>query len=751
MNPEKSFWWLLKYRWTSNADPKLIKMTDSSEQLFLLDLQGKSSALRRLECDTAERLLGVMLCPEDNGEAMTDFLRTKADTWAEHAKTKPINTTLAWTGLKAGIMKSLEWPLVATTITESQCDSIMSSVVQTGLRSARVQSQLDEALVYGPEDYLGMGLPNLYYEAGIQKVLHVLQHAHSDTLSGKILRANLQGMQTVVGTEQFFLNVRFHPFQVATEKSWMQSLWRFVSETNITFDYHWPSRNKRVGDGYLTDLFLSWGYTGSKMKSLQKCRIYLQATTVADIADVSGTEIYQAIRNHQRRLDIPSTEGWPHQPRPPGSDWRIWDTAIKRLGKSQQFWWKLAQPLGDWYHDSHWEWYFSPTEAALYKRCTNGDQWLRYIHLGDPARPLAGSFVVSTDKRVPPEDAQRAGTRYLSRGVRLEGYAPEVPASSQVSTDHHPGGHLSASLFHGLNPTESYMIKEYHIDRGDMDSINEAIQKRRIRVVSDGSYYPHSGRAAFQVRIETTDHRNLVIITQHVPGSLDDNDSYQAESAGIWAAMIFINQVVQAYGSPQVSITIACDGKAAIHRACQRGWEVRVTEPHYDILLGIQKEVQRGLIIFRPKWIRSHAEKRKSVKEYSRTEYLNTLCDAGAKRKAQGEYGTWKPRVGQEVYARSYGRRLVRDISQRLRHHITVPTITEFWQLHRGWTEPIDVDWESVGRARRNYPPAKGRWVLKAASGNAPTNSNMLAWGFRESGHCAMTVSYTHLTLPTIA
>jgi len=64
--------------------------------------------------------------------------------------------------------------------------------------------------------------------------------------------------------------------------------------------------------------------------------------------------------------------------------------------------------------------------------------------------------------------------------------------------------------------------------------------------------------------------------------------------------------------------------------------------------------------------------------------------------------------------------------------------IKSFWQRQRGWSNTAEVDWEAIAAARRSFPPAKGRWVLKAASGNAPTNTNMLLWGYREEGHCAM-------------
>jgi hypothetical protein len=83
-------------------------------------------------------------------------------------------------------------------------------------------------------------------------------------------------------------------------------------------------------------------------------RIYLQATTIADIANTEGTLITNysfGAGRHSRTTENPrqSTHAWPQQePRPGQKSWKAWREAIQltlsRDGKTQT----LRQPLGEW-------------------------------------------------------------------------------------------------------------------------------------------------------------------------------------------------------------------------------------------------------------------------------------------------------------------------------------------------------------------------------------------------------------------
>ena len=64
-----------------------------------------------------------------------------------------------------------------------------------------------------------------------------------------------------------------------------------------------------------------------------------------------------------------------------------------------------------------------------------------------------------------------------------------------------------------------------------------ALLKRTVRIVSDGSFQPKTKIDTYEVRIEDENQANQIIVTQYVPGSLNDNDAYRAEATGFWAGL----------------------------------------------------------------------------------------------------------------------------------------------------------------------------------------------------------------------
>ena len=65
-----------------------------------------------------------------------------------------------------------------------------------------------------------------------------------------------------------------------------------------------------------------------EIRNINKCRIYLQVLTLADIYDSSGRSICTNIRDGQKSKDRSSRYKWPFQVRPLTSEWRSWRKAL---------------------------------------------------------------------------------------------------------------------------------------------------------------------------------------------------------------------------------------------------------------------------------------------------------------------------------------------------------------------------------------------------------------------------------------
>lgn len=107
---------------------------------------------------------------------------------------------------------------------------------------------------------------------------------------------------------------------------------------------------------------------------INRCRIFLQATTISDITSADGTRITEFAWTPQQKQSVTnprrSKHSWPRQPRQGPKSWKAWKGALQchlsRNGRGQ----KLRQPLGPWKVSpsesrQHWEWYIDYTTSQI--------------------------------------------------------------------------------------------------------------------------------------------------------------------------------------------------------------------------------------------------------------------------------------------------------------------------------------------------------------------------------------------------
>ena len=83
-----------------------------------------------------------------------------------------------------------------------------------------------------------------------------------------------------------------HYHGLATDR-WMKSIWEGAAEhnVNITIDSKYSLKKQREGDAYLMDFFFRQGYRKAALNRLNRVRKYYRVYSLADIRDVSGTNI----------------------------------------------------------------------------------------------------------------------------------------------------------------------------------------------------------------------------------------------------------------------------------------------------------------------------------------------------------------------------------------------------------------------------------------------------------------------------
>lgn len=736
MNPTKSFWWLIDFEWVNGKwNWKTIEDNDAGIEIH--NPRGELQPLERLEVDTSQRLLGAELCPSDDNTHAMDVLLTKATKWASHASGKKINPTFAWIGLKTGIMKGLEWPLAVSNLSEAQCKKIMVPILKTGLRGSNIQWKIARKLVYGPEEFNGFGLDSLYTVMCCGKITHLVSNIHRKNQFGDVLRMAMECHQLVIGTSQLFLNVDYQPFKKALELTWFTHLWHFAGTNDIKFEYKIKNHNRRKHDRYLTDEFLRLGYRGVAMKYLLQCKIYLQVLTIADIADADGTRVSHGILKHERRTDIPPRFKWPNQPAPSPRAWREWDGAIKKI-THMRLTRHLDDPVGEWTDNKRdqCKWFYSPSERRIYER--NAASWNAYHHEGHQNRPRSGRYRLSAQNNpLPPNDLRRAGISEFGNGLRLRGYAADAEDQNDEPPDNYNYMPALQPFILTLAPTERYLLRSIVMTTGTLTGLARDLRRKKLRMVSDGSYRPLNGRSAFCLYVESKNRRHQAMISYYVPGALADNDPYRAECTGLWAALLFLEAMEKTFNI-RGRVTLSCDGKSALHRCTQLNWIAIPNEPHYDIMIGIERSLKTVSSTIKPKWVKGHKDDQFTFDQLSRYEQLNVMCDTRAKILSDEQYEVHSVNLPGHMFVSLRDTRLTSDINKQIAENIHGASIREYWakKLEIDVDDLKHVEWTALKKARRGFPPNKAKWVTKAMSDNLPTGNNMEKWGLWDNAKC---------------
>ena len=298
-----------------------------------------------------------MTRPDGDMKEQLDVIESKVKTWATNISASALDRSLVWTGLRGTIWKTIEYVLPFAHFNKTQWISLHKHLYRPVLPKAGATRSFPLILRYAPAAFYGLGLPDGEILQGTAKINFVLRNGASGSLAGDALLATLEQLQLEAGISQPVLQQPFSRFDSWTTTCWWKHVWEFLSNHNIhlhnnSLEFPQPQREH---DRVLAEIFLADGLDTKTLQSLQRCRCYMECTTIADIATGSGTHIRQSAFDLTPDVDQPSTLGWGRE-EPSRSDRNQWRDALLRLTNGGL---KLSQPLGAWTHTPHktWAWY----------------------------------------------------------------------------------------------------------------------------------------------------------------------------------------------------------------------------------------------------------------------------------------------------------------------------------------------------------------------------------------------------------
>ena len=155
------------------------------------------------------------------------------------------------------IMKQLEYPLTATSFSQSECNAIMKFVLEAGLSCSGIVRTIPRPLVYGPIKYQGLGIHDLYVTQGILHLQEMVEHGYRGSDStGKLIRTSAEHLLLELGTPEALFEHAYKKYHSLATRCWLKSTWEFVSKADIQLTTTLPTlKTSCPGDIFLIPAF----------------------------------------------------------------------------------------------------------------------------------------------------------------------------------------------------------------------------------------------------------------------------------------------------------------------------------------------------------------------------------------------------------------------------------------------------------------------------------------------------------------
>ena len=320
--PEKSWIYAIDFGFHNSGKWFYRAPADIEEDLSVIDHNGTRQTLEKIDSHQGKETLGVILSPDGNNESQVEKLCDKAKEWSDYVLTGHLSSSEARLALDTTIMRTLSYPLPALTLSEKECNKIMKPILDAALAKTHVCRNFPHAVVYGPKQEKGLGFSNLFLNQGLSHITAIQQFLDAtNNITGSFLRNSIELLKVELGTGTNLFTTPYDEFSPMATDCWIKHAWKFAHNHEIEISESVTSNLilRRRHDSYIMSKISHLScYSGAELCHINRCRIYLQVTTLSDITTACGKYFSHPAYHCLFDDSIPHHYDWPVQPRPYG-------------------------------------------------------------------------------------------------------------------------------------------------------------------------------------------------------------------------------------------------------------------------------------------------------------------------------------------------------------------------------------------------------------------------------------------------
>ena len=634
--------------------------------------------------------------------------------------------------LNATIMKQIEYMLPATSFTKQQCDALMREILQTVLPKAGFVKSYPRDVLYAPYDQLGLQIQHPY-TTQLTAQLHVLtNHGNNDSITGKLLRNNLQALAVELGLPGNTLQYSFAKWGHLATDSWIVRLWQMVQEQpDISLHYKCPQvQLARENDQFLMEAFAKAKYSKANLLRLNRCRIYLQAMTVADLATGDGKRILPGILKGQKLPLTWNTYDWPEQGPLPTSDWELWARAISRLFVARDSI-NLKNRLGAWRSNAdNWPTHYDADNHQLWMRQDHG--WRVFQRKGCLSHTFYSFEEMPEAFLIQPPASSHKTKAWMEDGViQFTGWHQDkVPTA--------PVFHTFEQFIQHLSQDDKWVF-EYLSGWEHAKDIAEGIRQGQVIAVADGSFKFQSGTAGFI--LYNLRAKQAMLAAHRTPGMPSTQCAYRSELGGILGATKLSRLLSTYFGITSGHLTVACDNQGAGHRSILYARQPGRATKQADMIRAILEEKRSSPVQYLYRYVEGHQRERRPLCNLDIWAELNEEMDGLAK-------AFWSHHQGQRsnqqlLYDNEWAISINNEkISHFLHHQVSsylhTKRLHKWYQKKKHWTprQLACTNFKAIRRANKTGTSADRKWRSKFDSKMCPVGRQMFRWKLWKYNRC---------------
>ena len=732
--PEKSFVYPIDFKFNTAGKVSYKSVTEIDAHFEVPNAEGQMIELRQFEPSRASETLGVFLAPDGNNLAAKEALLGKAKLWSELVKKGHLTATDVMRAMDTTIIQSLQYPLPALTLTENECKIIMAPILDVTLPYSQVCRKYPRTVVYGPKSLMGLGKTELYIRQGVTQIGLIQQYLHTDTITGELLRANIEATKIHLGIGRNFLTLNYNRLHKLIPPSLMKHVWYFSFKYNISIHEEVTTDIilRRGNDRFLMEeiALRNEQFTNNELAHINRCRLYLQVATLADITNGNGTVIREGVLKGNMKLLHQPYYKWPRQTRPGVNSWRLWRKAIKIcFMREVRLHLYPRMQLGNWTdgEQNGWNWFFMRRTQKLFQRRPDG--WRVYRRQGRGSIGTQSPFVYMNDAFSRPALSIRCTVFNDSDGrLRMSGTGRE------------------GDIVHHANETQQTILDQNTI-RGDINNIIQAIHEGNARLVSDGSYVEDRGIGSAGWIVEGNIVGNQIRGQQETPGSEISQCSHRSEMWGMLGLVMTINEFCKAHNITEGTVTAKCDGEGTIKILQWMHGIIKNSRKHFDIILALQQAIESSPVRWQFIHLKGHQDKYVSFSQLDRWAQLNVMADTMAKQEITRILNNGErqgdslpiPYNSCRIYWNNQGETpipLSSHLSDSLTELIQTGKIKIYWEKKKqlGPEASRNTDWIALQKSAKHYP--RWKWLSKYVTGICGVGVMLQIWKHQTHSSC---------------